>query len=135
MTKTGKTQKETTLEAVVTAHAKREAKRHGVELSTYVAHLAAKSDRMPVTIRVRMDDIGRINASIGGGRIHEWVEDVVAGVLDGNRITLDLEPKTAAKLRKAAEFEEMSVEEYLLDGLKRDLDLSKDLMAAEGGAR
>jgi len=29
----------------------------------------------------------------------------------------------------------MSVEEYLLDGLKRDLDLSQDLMAAEGGAR
>lgn len=51
------------------------------------------------------------------------------GVLNGNRVTLDLEPKTAAALRAAAEFEEMSVEEYLMDGLKRDLDLSADLMA------
>lgn len=55
---------------------------------------------------------------------------------EGKRlVTLDLDPKTAAKLRAAAKFEEMSVEQYLMDGLKRDLALSKDLMAAEGGAR
>lgn len=142
MKKSIKPQNETSLEAVVTARAKREAQRHGVALSTYVSHLAAKADRMPVTVQVKMADIGRINSLIGGGRIHEWIEGVVADVLEcemeeleENRVTIDLEPKTAEKLRKAAEFEELSVEEYLMDGLKRDLDLSQDLMAANGGAR
>jgi hypothetical protein len=141
MRKTIKPQNET-LDAVVTAQAKRQAQRLGVELSTYVGRLAAKADSLPVTINVRLDDIQRINARIGGGRVHDWVAEVVVGALDGadevlngNRITLDLEPEMAADLREAAEFEEMSVEEYLLDGLKRDLDLSQDLMAAEGGAR
>jgi hypothetical protein len=32
-------------------------------------------------------------------------------------------------LREAAEFEEVSVEEYLLDGLKRDLALSEDIQS------
>lgn len=82
MTKTVKTQKETTLEAATTAHAKREARRHGVELSTYVAHLAAKSDRMPVTVQLKMVDIARINSLIGGGRVHEWLENIIPEVLD-----------------------------------------------------
>jgi len=122
----------------VTAQAKREAQRLGVELSTYVGRLAAKADSLPVTINVRMEDIRRINSRIGGGRVHEWVAGVVVGALDGadgvlngNRITLDLEPEMAAELREAAEFEEMSVEEYLLDGLARDLALSRDIKAAE----
>lgn len=141
MKKSIKPQNET-LDAVVTAQAKRQAQGLGVELSTYIGRLAAKADSLPVTINVRLDDIQRINSRIGGGRVHEWVAGVVVGALDcadgvlnGNRITLDLEPEIAADLREAAEFEEMSVEEYLLDGLKRDLDLSQDLMAAEGGAR
>ena len=132
MKKSVKTQNETTLDAVVTAQAKREAQRLGVELSTYVGRLAAKADSLPVTINVRMEDIRRINSRIGGGRVHEWVAGVVVGALDGadgvlngNRITLDLEPEMAA------EFEEMSVEEYLLDGIARDLALSKDIQAAE----
>jgi len=127
-----------TLDAVVTAQAKRQAQRLGVELSTYVGRLAAKADTLPVTINVRMEDIRRINSRIGGGRVHEWVAGVVVGALDGadgvlngNRITLDLEPEMAAELREAAEFEEMSVEEYLLDGIARDLALSKDIQAAE----
>ena len=131
MKKSAKTQNETTLDAVVSARAKREARRLGVELSVYIANLATKSDTLPVTARIRMEDIGRINARVGGGRVHQWVEDVVAGALNGNRITLDLEPETAAELREAAEFEEMSVEEYLLDGLARDLALSRDIKAAE----
>ena len=138
MKKSVKTQNETTLDAVVTAQAKREAQRLGVELSTYVGRLAAKADSLPVTINVRMEDIRRINSRIGGGRVHEWVAGVVVGALDGadgvlngNRITLDLEPEMAAELREAAEFEEMSVEEYLLDGIARDLALSKDIQAAE----
>ena len=84
MTKTAKTQKETTLEAATTAHAKREARRHGVELSTYVAHLAAKSDRMPVTVHLKMVDIARINSLVGGGRVHQWLEGVIADLLNGN---------------------------------------------------
>lgn len=81
MRKSIKPQNET-LDAVVTAQAKRQAQRLGVELSTYVAHLAAKSDRMPVTVQVKMSDIGRINSLIGGGRIHEWVENIIPEVLD-----------------------------------------------------
>ena len=125
-----------TLDAVVTAQAKRQAQRLGVELSTYVGRLAAKADSLPVTINVRMDDIQRINSRIGGGRVHEWVAGVVVGALDGadgvlngNRITLDLEPEMAADLREAAAFEEVSIEEYLLDGLRRDLALSEDIQA------
>jgi hypothetical protein len=72
-----------TLDAVVTAQAKRQAQRLGVELSTYVAHLAAKADRMPVTVRLKIVDIGRINSLIGGGRVHEWVENIIPEVLDG----------------------------------------------------
>jgi hypothetical protein len=82
MKKSVKTQNETTLDAVVSARAKREARRHGIELSTYVAHLAAKADRMPVTVQIRMADIGKINSLVGGGRIHQWIEGVVADVLE-----------------------------------------------------
>lgn len=82
MKKSAEEQNETTLEAVVSARAKREAQRHGVPLSTYVGHLAAKADRLPVTVQVRMSDIGRINSLIGGGRIHEWVENIIPEVLD-----------------------------------------------------
>ena len=137
MRKSIKPQNET-LDAVVTAQAKRQAQRLGVELSTYVGRLAAKADTLPVTINVRMDDIQRINSRIGCGRVHEWVAGVVVGALDGadgvlngNRITLDLEPEMAADLREAAAFEEVSIEEYLLDGLARDLALSRDIKAAE----
>jgi hypothetical protein len=35
----------------------------------------------------------------------------------------------AADLREAAAFEEMSIEEYLLDGLARDLALSEENQA------
>jgi len=135
MRKSIKPQNET-LDAVVTAQAKRQAQRLGIELSTYVQRLAAKADSLPVTINVRMDDIQRINSRIGGGRVHEWVAGVVVGALDGadgvlngNRITLDLEPEMAADLREAAAFEEVSIEEYLLDGLRRDLALSEDIQA------
>jgi hypothetical protein len=131
MKSTKSTPRNETLDAVVTAQAKREARRLGVELSVYIANLAAKADTLPVTARIRMEDIGRINARVGGGRVHQWVEDVVAGALNGNRVTLDLEPEMAAELREAAEFEGMSVSEYLMDGLTRDLALSKDIQAAE----
>ena len=83
--KSAKKQNETTLEAVVTAQAKREAQRHGVALSTYISHLAAKADRMPVTVQIKMSDIGRINSLIGGGRIHEWIENIIPEVLDGEK--------------------------------------------------
>jgi hypothetical protein len=80
--KSAEKQNETTLEAAVSARAKREARRHGIELSTYVAHLAAKADRMPVTVQIKMADIGKINFLIGGGRIHQWIEGVVADALE-----------------------------------------------------
>ena len=136
MKSTKSTPQNETLDAVVTAQAKRQAQRLGIELATYVGRLAAKADSLPVTINVRMDDIQRINSRIGGGRVHEWVAGVVVGALDGadgvlngNRITLDLEPEMAADLREAAAFEEVSIEEYLLDGLRRDLALSEDIQA------
>ena len=82
MKKLAKTQNETALEAALTAHAKREAKRLGVELSTYVATLAAKTDRMSMSINVRMDDIARIGKIAPGGRVREWIEGVVLDVLE-----------------------------------------------------
>ena len=131
-----------TLEAVVTADAKRQAEALRIPLSSYISHLAAKADELPVTIRVPMADIQRINMIVRDGRIAEWVEEIVADALkgdgrdsSGSRITLDLPAKTAAKLRKAAEFEEMSVVDYVKDGIRRDLDLTNELMATEGGAR
>lgn len=136
MRKSIKPQNGTTLEALVTGDAKRQAESLGIPLAAFIGNLAADADTLPVTIRVRMGDIGRINSRVGGGRIHEWIEGVVDDALNGagedlggNRIVLDLPAKTAAALREAAEFEEMSVSEYLLDGLNRDLDLSTDLMA------
>ena len=82
MKKSAKTQNETALEAVVTAHAKREAKRLGVELSTYVATIAAKADRLSMAIDVRMDDIARIGKIAPGGRVREWIEGVVVDCLE-----------------------------------------------------
>jgi hypothetical protein len=126
------------LKTLVTPAAKQQAESLGIELSSFIMHMAAKADTMPVTIRIPMADFKKINSAVRGGRIHEWCTDVITDAINGagedlvgNRIVLDLPAKTAAKLREAAEFEEVSVSEYLLDGLKRDLALSKELMAAE----
>jgi len=82
MKKTSPTQNETPLEAVVTAYAKREAKRLGIELSTYVATIAAKADRLPMSIQVRMDDIAKIGKIAPGGKVREWIEGVVEDCLE-----------------------------------------------------
>lgn len=129
-----------TLEALVTPEARRQAESLGVPLESFISAIASKSSTMPVTLRFTAQDIRRLNNIVDGGRIHEWCESTLLDVLEceegelqeklGNRITLDLSADTAARLRAAAEFEEMSVEEYLMDGLGRDLDLSGDLMDA-----
>jgi hypothetical protein len=131
-----KTIKPQPLKNLVTPTAKQQAESLGIELTSFIMHMAAKAESMPVTIRIPMEDFKKINSIARGGRIHEWCTDAVTDAINGagedlvgNRIVLDLPAKTAAKLRKAAEFEEMSVAEYLIDGLKRDLDLSADLMA------
>jgi len=124
------------LKNLVTTEAKQQAESLGIELTSFIMHMAAKAESMPVTIRIPMEDFKKINSVARGGRIHEWCTDVITDAINGagedlggNRIVLDLPAKTAAALREAAEFEEMSVSEYLLDGLNRDLDLSTDLMA------
>jgi len=120
------------LENLVTDAAKRQAESLGVPLETFIGGIAMKGETMPVAIRIRMDDIRRINAVVRGGRIAEWIEGVVVDALNGqesgNRISLDLDSKMAARLRRAAEFEEVSVVAYLLDGLKRDLRLTEESM-------
>lgn len=82
MKKSVKTQNETTLESVVTARAKQEANRLGVALPSYIASIATKADRLPMTIEVRVDDIVRISKIAKGGRVREWVESVVVDVLE-----------------------------------------------------
>ena len=74
-----------TLETLVTGDAKRQAESLGIPLAAFIGNLAAKADTLPVTIRVGMGDIGRINSLIGGGRIHEWIENIIPEVLDGEK--------------------------------------------------
>lgn len=132
MKKSTRTQNTPALENLVTDEAKRQAQSLGVTLESFIGGIAMKGETMPVAIRIRMDDIRRINAVVRGGRIAEWIEGVVVDALNGqesgNRISLDLDSKMAARLRKAAEFEEVSVVAYLLDGLKRDLRLTEESM-------
>lgn len=136
MKTTTRNTKQASLLQAVTPAAKREAESLGISLAQYVANLAAEFDTRPVTLRFTDTEIRRMNAIVDGGKIHEWLTnlalaalDGAGGVLNGNRITLDLDPKMAADLREAAAFEEMSVAEYLLDGLRRDLALSEDIQA------
>jgi len=132
MKKSTRTQNTPALENLVTDEAKRQAQSLGVTLESFIGGIAMKGETMPVAIRIRMDDIRRINAVVRGGRIAEWIEEIVVDALNGqesgNRISLDLDSKMAARLRRAAEFEEVSVVAYLLDGLKRDLRLTEESM-------
>lgn len=82
MKKSVKTQNETTLESVVTARAKQEANRLGVALPSYIASIATKADRLPVTIEVRVDDIALISKIAKGRRVAEWIEGVVVDCLE-----------------------------------------------------
>ena len=50
---------------------------------------------------------------------------------DGEDIVVKIPKKTAARLERAAEFEEMSVAEYVKDGIRRDLDLTAEMMASK----
>ena len=74
---------EPTLEALTTARARREAQRLGVPLSAFVAHLAAKADRMPVTVMIKIDDIHQINRIAEGRGARAWIEGLVDDVLEG----------------------------------------------------
>jgi hypothetical protein len=76
---------EPTLEALTTTRAKREAQRLGVPLSVFVAHLAAKADRMPVTVSVKIDDIQRISRIARGDQVREWIEGIIEDCLDGEK--------------------------------------------------
>jgi hypothetical protein len=70
------------LETLVTDEAKRQAESLGVPLESFIGGIAMKGETMPVTIRIRMDDIHRINAVVRGGRIHEWAERALLNVLE-----------------------------------------------------
>jgi hypothetical protein len=48
----------------------------------------------------------------------------------GGDIVLKIPKKTAARLERAAALEDLSVAAYVKDGIRRDLDLSEDLMDA-----
>jgi hypothetical protein len=54
-----------------------------------------------------------------------------AGSNGGGDLVLKIPKKTAARLKRAAAFEEMSVADYLKDGIRRDLDLTDDLMESQ----
>lgn len=50
---------------------------------------------------------------------------------DGEDIVVKIPHKTAARLERAAAFEEMSVAAYVKDGIRRDLALTDEMMAAK----
>jgi len=81
MKKTSPTQNATPLEAVVTAHAKREAKSLGIPLTSYISHLAAKADRLPMTIQVRMEHINLISRIAKNGDVRNWLELCVDDII------------------------------------------------------
>ena len=92
-------------------------------------------------------EINRIEALAAkrGETPDRWLLLAVIGALDcdeedmalrtskrgGGDIVVKIPKKTATRLERAAAFEEMSVAEYLKDGIRRDLDLADDLMAVE----
>lgn len=130
-----KREHEALLQALTPA-AKREAESLGISVSQYIANLAAGFDTRPVTLRFTDSEIRRMNQIVDGGRIHEWLTTLALSALDarvvegdGETIALRVPAKTAKRLKRAAEFEEVSVVDYLLDGLKRDLRLTEESMA------
>jgi hypothetical protein len=72
----------TNLEALVTDEARRQAESHGIPLASFISGIAMKSETMPITIRVRMADIDRINSLFRGESVHQWVEKTVRDVLE-----------------------------------------------------
>jgi hypothetical protein len=79
---TSRKKDEPTLEALTNARARREAKRLGVSLPAFVAHLATKAESLPVTVSVKIDHIQRITRIAKGGRVREWIEGIVVDCLE-----------------------------------------------------
>jgi hypothetical protein len=72
----------TTLESFVTDEAHRQAESLGVPLASFIGGIAMKSETMPVTIRLRMEDIHRIHSLFRGERVHDWVEKTIRDVVE-----------------------------------------------------
>jgi hypothetical protein len=105
-----------------------------------------KTQPTGVFLPLTRNEISRLEkvTSRRGESVKDWLLLAVLGALecdeeeadfearkDGEAIVVKIPKKTAARLEQAAEFEEMSVAEYVKDGIRRDLDLTAEMMAAK----
>jgi hypothetical protein len=96
--------------------------------------------KAPLQIEISAKDVRRIEKILRGDETPtSWCMAVLRDVLESEeedcrmnrkRVSVTLPQKTVARLERAAAFEEMTVPAYLKDGIRRDLDLSDDLMAS-----
>ena len=112
----------------------------------FVVSKMKKSEPTGVFLPLTRNEISRLEkvTSRRGESVKDWLLLAVLGALecdeeeadfearkDGEAIVVKIPKKTAARLERAAEFEEMSVAEYVKDGIRRDLDLTSELMASK----
>jgi predicted HicB family RNase H-like nuclease len=106
-----------------------------------------KTNQTGVFLPLSRNEISRIEAVAKRRRetLDSWLLLAITGVLEcdeddaafearnaaGGDIMVKIPKKTAARLERAAAFEEMSVTDYVKDGIRRDLALTDEIIAAK----
>lgn len=105
-----------------------------------------KTQPTGVFVPLSRNEISRLEELVrrGGKSAQDWLLLVALGALECDKEEVAFEPRkgtgemmvkipkrTAARLERAAAFEEMGVEAYVKDCIQRDLDLTDEIIAAK----